>query len=347
VKYVIAPRLERVGGVGALWRFGGQDREVHVLLDPKAMVARGVTISDVRAAIRRENRNTKGGDLSEGKRRHMVRTLGQFTDIAQIENVIVRQNQNRPVYIRDIGRARFGYEDRDFSVRTNGRPAIGLGVLRRSGANTMDVMKGLKTEIAYLNDRLYEGKDIRLNMVYDETEYIDDSVKLVTNNIYLAVSLAVVVLLIFLRSLSSIVVVAVAIPVSVIATFVFLGIFDRTLNIITLAGLAFASGMVVDNAIVVLENIYRHREMGKNAFQAALEGAQEVWGAILASTLTTVAVFVPVLFVEHEAGQLFRDIAIAISVAVSLSLVVSLTVVPMLAARLLSGRLEVRSRRAR
>ncbi len=347
VKDVIVPRLERVGGVGTVWRFGGQDREVHVLLDPKAMVARGVTIGDVRAAIRRENRNTKGGDLSEGKRRHMVRTLGQFTKIGQIESVIVRQDQNRPVYVRDIGRARFGHEDRDFSVRTNGRPAIGLGVLRRSGANTIEVMKGIKTEIAYLNDKLYEGKDIRLNMVYDETEYIDASVKLVTNNIYLAVSLAVLVLLFFLRSLSSIIVVAVAIPVSVIATFVFLGIFDRTLNIITLAGLAFASGMVVDNAIVVLENIYRHREMGKGAFQAALEGAQEVWGAILASTLTTVAVFVPVLFIEHEAGQLFRDIAIAISLAVSLSLIVSLTVVPMLSARLLKGDSEVRNHQIR
>lgn len=345
VEEVMVPRLERVGGVGAVWRFGGQDREVHVVLDPKAMVARGVTIRQVRDAIQRENQNIKGGDLSEGKRRHMVRTLGQFVDIAQIEGVIVRQDQNRPVYVRDLGRVRFGHEDRDFIVRTNGRPAIGLGVLRRSGANTVSVMQGLKAEVAYLNGKLYAGKNIHLNMVYDETEYIDDSVKLVTDNIYLAVALAVIVLLLFLRSLSSIVIVAVAIPVSMITTFVFLNLFGRTLNIITLAGLAFASGMVVDNAIVVLENIFRHREMGKGRFQAAREGAQEVWGAVLASTLTTVAVFVPILFIEQEAGQLFRDIAIAISVAVSLSLVVSLTVVPMLSARLLSIGPGIRLRR--
>lgn len=341
VKDVIVPRLERVGGVGAVWRFGGQDREVHVVLDPKAMVARGVTIREVREAIVRENRNVKGGDLNEGKRRHMVRTLGQFADIDQIEDVIVRQEQNRPVYVRDIGRVRFGHEDRDFVVRINGRPAIGMGVLRRSGANTVDVMKGLKAEISYLNDKLYEGKDIHLTLVYDETEYIDDSVSLVTDNLYYAVSLTVIVLLLFLRSVSSILIVAIAIPVSVITTFVFLNLFGRSLNIITLAGLAFATGMVVDNAIVVLENIFRHREMGKGRFQAALDGAQEVWGAILASTLTTVAVFVPVLFVEQEAGELFRDIAIAISLAVFLSLVVSLTVVPMLSARILSMRSPV------
>ncbi|MEE9144700.1 MAG: efflux RND transporter permease subunit [Candidatus Binatia bacterium] len=336
VEDVIVPRIERVSGVGAVWRFGGQDREVHVILDPKAMAARGVTVREVREAILRENRNIKGGDLSEGKRRTMIRTLGQYTDIAQIEGVIVRHDRNIPVYIRDIARVRFGHEDRDFAVRTNGRPAIGLGVLRRSGANTVEVMGGLKAEVAYLNDKLYQGKGIRLNMVYDETEYINDSLGLVTNNIYFAVSLAVIVLLLFLRSFSSILVVAVAIPVSVVTTFIFLNALGRTLNIVTLAGLAFATGMVVDNSVVVLENIFRHREMGKDRFQAALDGAKEVWGAIFASTLTTVAVFVPVLFVQQEAGQLFQDIAIAISIAVFLSLVVALTVVPMFSARILS-----------
>ena len=338
VEDVIVPRLERVTGVGAVWRFGGQDREVHVTLDSRAMAAREITIREVRQAIVRENRNIKGGDLSEGKRRHVIRTLGQFTDISQIEDVIVRHDRNRPVYIRDIARVAFGHEDRDFVVRINARPAIGLGVLRRSGANTVEVMKRLKEEISYLNGKLYKGRGIHLNMVYDETEYINDSLSLVTNNIFYAVSLAIVVLLLFLRSISSILIVAVAIPVSVVTTFVFLSGLGRTLNIITLAGLAFATGMVVDNAVVVLENIFRHREMGKERFQAALDGAKEVWGAILASTLTTVAVFVPVFFVQQETGQLFRDIAIAISVAVLLSLIVALTVVPMFSARILSLR---------
>ena len=338
VKDIIVPRIERVSGVGAVWHFGGQDREVHVTLDPRAMAAREVGIGAVRQAILRENRNIKGGDLSEGKRRHMVRTLGQFTDISQIGGVIVRQDRNRPIYVRDIATVAFGYEDRDFAVRINGRPAIGMGVLRRSGANTVEVMNGLKKELSYITDHLYYGKGIRLRMVYDETKYIKDSLDLVVNNVYYAALLAIIVLLLFLRSFSSILVVSVAIPVSVVTTFVFLSAFGRTLNIITLAGLAFATGMVVDNAVVVLENIFRHREMGKDRFQAALDGAKEVWGAILASTLTTVAVFIPVLFVRQEAGQLFRDIAIAISVAVALSLIAALTVVPMLSARFLSVR---------
>jgi len=337
-KDVIVPRLERVSGVGAVWRFGGQDREVHVLLDPQAMAARRVAVRDVREAILKENQNIKGGDLNEGKQRYLIRTLGQFTQLSQIEAVIIRHDGNRPVYVRDIGRVRFGYEDRDFVVRMNGRPGIGLGILRRSGANTIEVMRGLKAEVAYLNEKLYRGKGIHLKMVYDETEYIYDALGLVTKNLYYAIFLAVIVLLLFLRNVSSILVVAVAIPVSVVSTFIFLNALGRTLNIITLAGLAFATGMVVDNAVVVLENIFRHQEMGKSRARAALDGASEVRGAVLASTLTTVAVFVPVLFVEQEAGQLFRDIAIAISIAVLVSLIVSLTVVPMLSARILSVR---------
>ncbi|MCH7569855.1 MAG: efflux RND transporter permease subunit, partial [Deltaproteobacteria bacterium] len=206
VEDIIVPRMERVRGVGVVWRFGGQDREVHVTLDLRAMAVRGITIRGVRQAIVRENRNIKGGDLSEGKRRHMVRTLGQFTAASQIEDVIIRQDRNRPVYIRDIARVAFGYEDRDFVVRINGRPAIGLGVLRRSGANTVEVMKGLKAEMAYLNNKLYRDKGIHLKMVYDETEYINDSLSLVTNNILYAVTLAVLILLLFLRSVSSVLV---------------------------------------------------------------------------------------------------------------------------------------------
>ncbi|MFQ5899641.1 MAG: efflux RND transporter permease subunit [Candidatus Methylomirabilia bacterium] len=336
VEDVVAPRLERVGGVGAVWRFGGQDREVHVILDQRAMAARGLTIADVRDAILRENRTTKGGQISEGKQRTVVRTLGEFTGIRQIEDLVLRQGVNGQgvVYLRDVARAAFGHEERDFVVRHNGNPAIGLGVLRRSGANTVEVMKGIKAELAYMNDQLYRGKGIQLEQVYDETTYIDESVALVTNNIFYGGTLAVLVLLIFLRSITSVLVIVLAIPVAVVTTFVFLNLLGRSINIISLAGLAFATGMVVDNAVVVLENIVRHREMGKDRMRATLDGAMEVWGALLASTLTTVAVFVPILFVQQEAGQLFRDIAIAISFAVLLSLAVAVTVVPMLSARL-------------
>jgi HAE1 family hydrophobic/amphiphilic exporter-1 len=338
VENVIAPRFERIAGVGAVWRFGGQKREVHVVLDQRALAARGLAIADVRDAVVRENRTTKAGQISEGQRRTVVRTLGEFADIRQLEDVIVRPGANGAgvVYLRDVARVVFGHEDRDFVVRHNGRPAIGLGVLRRSGANTIDVMRGVKAELAYLNGQLYQGKGIRLLQAYDETEYIHEAVGLVTDNIVYGGTLAVAILFLFLRSVSSVVVVAIAIPVSVVSTFVFLGLLGRSLNIISLAGLAFATGVVVDNAVVVLENIVRHRELGKDRLQAALDGAREVWGALLASTLTTVAVFLPILFVQQEAGHLFRDIAIALSIAVLLSLVVAVTLVPMLSARLVN-----------
>lgn len=349
VEDVISPRLERIGGVGAVWRFGGQTREVHVVLDQRAMAARGLTIAEVRDAVVNENRTTKGGQISEGKRRTVVRTLGEVTDIRRLEDIVLRQagNGRGVVYLRDVARVQFGHRDRDFAVRTNGADAIGLGVLRRSGANTIDTMKGVKAEIAYLNDRVYQGKGIRLIQVYDETTYIDESLAQVTDNVYWGVALTVVVLLLTLRSVGPTLVNALAIPISLIATFMVLSLLGRTLNIILLAGMAFASGVVVDNATVVLENIVRHREMGKNAVRAAIEGASEVWGAILAATLTTVSVFIPIFFVQQEAGQLFRDLALAVVISTLLSLVVSVTVVPMLAARLTVGARRATPRFAR
>lgn len=334
---VIQPRLERVEGVGGVWMFGGQEREVHVLLDYAAMTARGLTVSQVREAIRRENRNIKGGNIDEGKKRYLVRTVGQFADLEQIENVIVATSNGSPVYVRDIATVRFGLKERDRSIRNAGVPTMGFGVLRRSGANTIDVMRGVKQELAYLNG-IYADKDIRLQQVYDETDYIYDSVSLVTSNVYAASLLTIMVLLFFLRSPTSILVIGLSIPLSVITTFLALNMLGRSLNIVMLAGLAFAVGNVVDNSIVVLENIVRHREMGKSRWLAARDGAHEVWSAILASTLTNLAVFLPIVFLRDEAGQLFRDIAIATSISTVLSLFFALTVVPMMAARVLRVR---------
>jgi HAE1 family hydrophobic/amphiphilic exporter-1 len=336
VEDVISPRFERVTGVGAVWRFGGQAREVHVLLDQRALAARGLAIADVRDAIVRENRTTKGGQISEGKQRTVVRTLGEATSLRQLEDIVLRRAEDGRgvVYLRDVARVAFGHADRDFAVRTNGTPAIGLGILRRSGANTLETMAGIKTELAHLNDRLYQGRGIRLTQVYDETTYINESLAQVTDNVYYGITLTVAVLLLTLRRVGPTLVNALAIPTSLMATFMVLLALGRTLNIILLAGLAFAAGVVVDNATVVLENIVRHRERGKSPMQAAIDGASEVWGAILAATLTTVSVFIPIFFVQQEAGQLFRDLALAVVISTLLSLVVSVTVVPMLAARL-------------
>lgn len=334
---VVRARLERVPGVGGSIFRGARKREVHVVLDLDAMAMRGLTVPQVRDAIVRENRNERGGTSEAGKRRWVVRTTAQYDTLRQLEQTIVANGADgTPVVLADVARVAFGREKRDSVVRQNGRPTIILGMLRRTGANVVDVMRGLKAEIAAINTQVFAGRDARLVQVYDETEYIEEAKDLVVDNLVMGSILAAAVLLLFLKSVTSTLVVGLSIPVSLISTFIVMKGLGRSLNIVSLAGLAFASGMVVDNAIVVVENVYRHaRELGKPLRQAARDGAVEVWGALVASTLTTLAVFLPIVFVKEEAGQLFRDIAIAISASVGLSLVVAITVVPMLSARLL------------
>jgi HAE1 family hydrophobic/amphiphilic exporter-1 len=336
VEDVAKPRLERVQGVGAVWLFGGQEREVRVYLDPTKLAARSLTVTQVRDAIRGENRNTRGGNLDEGRRRYVVRTVGQFETLEHLRGVIVARQgaAAAPVYLSDVATVDFGYKEPQGLVRRQGHETIGLGVLRKTGANTVEVMKRLRAEIANLN-RIYGDKDLRFEQVYDETVYIREAIELVTDNIVSGGILAALALLVFLRNVSSVGIMAITIPVGVVATFVFVYALGRSLNIIMLAGLAFAVGTVMDNSIVVLENVFRHRAMGKGPFEAAVEGTKEVWGSMLASTLTTLAVFVPIIFVEQEAGQLFRDIAIALSLVNALSLAVTFTVTPMMAARYL------------
>jgi HAE1 family hydrophobic/amphiphilic exporter-1 len=336
VEDVAKARLERVEGVGAVWLFGGQEREVRVYLDPSRLAARNLTVTQVRDAILGENRNTRGGNLDEGRRRYVVRTVGQFTSLDHLRDVIVARPgaSAAPVYLRDVASVDFGYKEPQGLVRRMAHDTVALGVLRKTGANTVEVMKRVRTELDYLN-RLYAGKDLRFDQVYDETRYIDQAIRLVTDNITSGAVLAALALLIFLRNAWTVGIMAITIPIGVVATFVFIYAFGRSLNIIMLAGLAFAVGTVMDNSIVVLENIFRHRSMGKGPFEAAVDGTGEVWGSMLTSTLTTLAVFVPIIFVEQEAGQLFRDIAIALALVNALSLLVTFTVTPMMAARFL------------
>jgi HAE1 family hydrophobic/amphiphilic exporter-1 len=332
---VIKPRLERVKGVASSNIFGGQERQLRVEVDPYALAARGITIPQLGAVLARENQNISAGDFDEGKRRYIIRTVPEFRSPAEIENVVVTYDRGRPVYVRDVAKVRLDYGDAAFVVRQNGHPAIAINALRETGSNVIETMRGIRQAVAELNAGIVGERGLTLTQVYDETEYIASAITLVESNIIVGGSLAVLVLILFLRSFSSTLIVGLTIPISAVGTFLGMSLLGRNLNVISLAGLAFAVGMLVDNSIVVLENIYRHRQMGKPRWQAAYDGAVEVWGAVLASTLTTIAVFLPVIFVQDEAGQLFRDIAIAISVAVALSLLVSMTVIPMLAARIL------------
>jgi HAE1 family hydrophobic/amphiphilic exporter-1 len=332
---VIKPALERVPGVSTANVYGGRKRELQVIVDPARLAARQVTISDLGAALERENRNYSGGDFDEGKRRYRVRTLGEYASPEEVEVIVIAVRNGVPIYLRDVARAQIGYrkaDDRTFSLRG---PSLAINIIKDTGANVMEVMAGVKETVRSLNREALRERGLALEIDWDQTLFIRDAIRLVTSSLVIGSVLAVGVLLLFLRSVTSTLVIAVSIPVSLIGTFILMAWMGRTINVVSLAGLAFASGMVVDNSIVVLENIYRHRQTGKSRMAAALEGAMEVWGAVLASTLTTIAVFVPVVFIQEEVGQLFGDIAVAIATAVGLSLVVSITVIPSLSARIL------------
>jgi len=331
----ILPRFERVEGVAEVRMHGGEEREIRVALDFEALGVRGLTVQDIKDALIRENLNVRGGHIDIGKRKYLVRTVGLFKTIRDIESVIIAKDASGvPVYVRDVAKVYDTYMERSSMVRVMGEPAVVFGIVKKTGANTIEVVNALEQTIDQMN-REMKSKGVALFENYDSSDYIWESIDFVSSNLGFGALLAIVVLILFLKSFRSTLVIGISIPIVILSGFILLNVFGRTLNIISLAGMAFAVGMVVDNAIVVLENIYRHLQMGKGKMAAAFDGAVEVWGAVFASTLTTLAVFIPIMFVQEESGQLFKDIAIAISVSVFVSLIVSVTVIPAMTARFL------------
>lgn len=331
----VKPRIERISGVATANIFGGQERELQVIVDSDALAARNVTIPELMRALDVENKNISAGDFDEGKRRYIARTLGEYTSEEDVRKVIIKRTRGIPIVVGDVASVRLGHKDPDVVVRHMGIPTLVMNAIREPGSNVLVVMNRLRSVLEELNEDLLADRRLRLEQVYDETGYIYSAINLVRKNIFIGGAFAITVLLLFLRKFVSTIIVGIAIPISVIGTFLVMTLSGRNINVVSIAGLSFAVGMVVDNSIVVFENIFRHREMGKTRLAAAYDGTVEVWGAVLASTLTTVAVFLPIVFVEEEAGQLFRDIAIAISSAVMLSMVISITVIPTLSAKIL------------
>ncbi len=335
----IKERLERVPGVGRINLFGNSEREIQIEVDPNLLAQYRLTISDVSRSLRLANVSLGAGDIDEGKRRYVVRTEGELNSLEEIRNVLVQSslpnNELSRIRIGDLAIVDFGYKDPAATIRMLGEGALAMNAERQTGANVIETMQGLRDAVAELNASLVPNAGLRFRQVYDETVYIQSAIDLVKQNIWVGGVLAALVLLIFLRSFRATLIISLAIPVSVIGAFVAMAALGRSINVISLAGLAFAVGMVVDAAIVVLENIYRHREEGYSSSESAYRGASQVWGAVLVSALTTVMVFIPILVMKLEAGQLFRDIAVAISVSVVLSLIVSITVIPALSKRLL------------
>jgi len=336
IEDLIKPRLERVPGISRINIFGGLEKELHVIFEPELLASSGITISQLTQALRSQNRDISAGDFGEGKRRYVVRTMSRFERIEDVELTVVAVRNGVPIRVADVAKVELTHQKPIALVRYKGQAAIAFNAQRQVGANVLDVIDGLLAEMDALNEEVLNERRIRIINVYRETVYINSAIDLVFNNMYLGGFLAIATLFIFLRSISSILVISMSIPISIITTFLTMYLFGRSINVISLAGMAFAVGMVVDSAIVVLENIYRHIQLGKTKWQAAAEGTKEVWGALLASTVTTVAVFLPILFIQERAGQLFRDIAIAISSSIVVSLIVAITVIPSLSSRILN-----------
>lgn len=343
---IVKSSMESIPGVGQVDIYGGGEREMQIIVDPIRMAEFNLTVPDVVNRLQAANASISGGKVDEGKRRYVVRTDNDLTTPERIADIVLRTDRDEAtgrvarITVGDIADVRFGYKEPTADIRSNGYEAIALAVKREVGANVIEVMEGLRNSRDALNAGILASNGLLLEQLYDETVYINSAIDLVIQNIWVGGTFAVIILLIFLRSIRATLVVALAIPVSVVASFVAMAALGRSLNVVSLAGIAFAVGMVVDAAIVVLENIYRHRQLGKEAPDAAYIGASQVWGAILVSALTTVMVFIPILIMELEVGQLFRDIAVAISVAVMLSLLVSVTVIPALSRWLLRGKVS-------
>jgi len=342
VEDTVQDRLERVNGVSKVNLFGGSERELQVTVDPDRMARYQLTIPEIVNALRNANISTTAGDVDEGKRRYIVRTEGEFVEPGQIEQVVLRSLRDEGsgrlgrVTVGDIASVAFAHKEPAANIRILGQPAMAVNAQRETGANVIDTMAGIRDAIQDMQAGPLPAAGLTIRQVYDETVYIDSAIDLVNQNILVGGALAAIMLLLFLRSGYATLIISIAIPVSVVASFVAMAFLGRSLNVISLAGIAFAVGMVVDAAIVVLENIYRLRQTGMAPAEAAYKGAKQVWGAILVSALTTVMVFIPILTMKLEVGQLFRDIAVAISVAVMLSLLVAMTVIPALSKRLLT-----------
>jgi len=326
----LKPALEATEGSAAVKVSGGFEDEVHVYVDQDRLAQLKLDVATVAARIGAENVNLSGGRLEQGTQRFLVRTLNEFRSLAEMENTVIATIDGHPVYLRDIARVEHGYRDRTAITRLDGRECVELAVYKEGDANTVQLAQAVRTRVAELAKSL--PADTKLQAVYDQSTFIANSVNEVSDAAIWGGLLSVIVLYLFLRDARATLVAGIVIPVTVIGIFVLMYGFNLTLNIMSLGGIALSVGMLIDNSVVILEAISRKRDAGLPALQAAREGTAEVAMAVTASTLTTVAVFFPMVFVSGIAGQLFRDQALTVTFAQILSLIVSLTLVPMMAA---------------
>lgn len=330
-------RLEQVPGVAAVDIWGGLEREIHVNLDPAKINALAIPLDQVIARVREGNVNVPAGTVEQGNLEVTVRTPGEYTNLEQLQDTVVAVRQGVPIQLKEIADVEDSWRRVTRLVRVNGRPGTRLSISKQSGKNTVEVARGALAELERINREIPQ---INIVPIIDTSDYIERSIKNVGSSAMYGGVLAVFVLLFFLRNVRSTIIIATAIPVSIIATFALLYFAGFTLNIMTLGGLALGIGMLVDNAIVVLENIFRLRESGEPLELASVNGAEEVTSAVIASTLTTMVVFLPLVFIRGMSGIMFKQLSIVVGFSLLCSLIVALTVVPMLSARILPARVS-------
>ncbi|MGD8577250.1 MAG: efflux RND transporter permease subunit, partial [Thiohalophilus sp.] len=333
----VRPRMETVPGVSMINVYGGAERQIQVLLDPARLAERDITIAEVRDAIRQRNRDISGGELESGKRRYLLRTIGRFSDLEDLRNLILDRRGDAIIRLGDVAQLKLDHFELGRLSYTDGNPVIGMSVRRQPGSNVIDIKDALIEEMAAINREILNPAGMYMRLVAEDAGYVESSVRNVWINLTIGALFACLVMYLFLRSGRATLVGVMGIPLCTIAAFIGLQLTGRTINVISLAGVAFAIGMTLDNGIVVLESIEQERRRGRDRLRAAISGVQKVWPAVLASTLTTVMVFLPILFIKEEAGQLYSDIAIAISASILASMLVAITVVPAAAARLHLG----------
>jgi len=326
----IKTELEAEEGTAAVKVSGGLEDEIEIRVDQQKLSQLGLSIDQIAARIRAENVNLSGGRLEEGDQRFLVRTLNEFQSIDEMRDAIVAYVADRPVYLRDVATVKRGYKEREAITRVRGRESVELAIYKEGDANTVQVAQRVSARLERVNATMPEG--IELITVYDQSTFISSSVDDVKNAAILGGIIAIIVLYGFLRDPRATTITGIAIPISVIGTFLLMYLNNVSLNIMSLGGIALAVGMLVDNSIVVLENIVRKKEQGESILAAAQNGTSEVAGAVVAATLTTIAVFFPMVFISGIAGQLFRDQALTVTFALVFSLIVALTLIPMLAA---------------
>jgi multidrug efflux pump subunit AcrB len=330
----VQTRMENIPGVSQVNVYGGAERQIQVLLDPARLAEHDLTVANVRSAITARNRDASGGEIESGKRRYLLRTIGRFEDLNDLRQLILARRGDSLIRLDDVAEVRQDHFELSSQSFVNGESVLGLSVRREAGSNVIEIKRAMLRELEALNREVLAPAGMVMRLIADDVGYVEASLTNVWKSLAIGAVFASLVMFLFLRSVRATLVGVMGIPICTIAAFLGLLAAGRTINVISLAGVAFAIGMTLDNSIVVLESIELVRQRGLDRFRSAVEGVRQVWPAVLASTLTTVLVFVPIVFIEQEAGQLYSDIAIAVSASILASMVVAVAVLPTACARM-------------